>query len=81
MKTADHALSDREYETLLDTLDGLEGDKKLQTRFILLVSSRLGMRAGEINHMQKEWVNFHRRIIDIPYHEDCDVKLVLLLVN
>jgi integrase len=39
--------------------------------FILIAAGRLGMRAGEICHMKSDWVDFDRRVIEIPNHEPC----------
>ena len=44
----ERALSDREFERLLQGIERIDCDwYRLQTRFVVLVAGRLGMRAGE----------------------------------
>ncbi len=71
MKTADDALSEKEYKKLLKGAEKLAQPTRLQAKFVILVAGRLGLRAGEISHMKKGWIDFDREVIDIPYQEDC----------
>lgn len=67
------SLTDREFELLLEGAHDLDGDFfELETKFIILVAGRLGLRAGEIAHMRESWIDWRRRMIVIPAYEECD---------
>ena len=69
----ERALSDREFERLLQGIERIDCDwYRLQTRFVVLVAGRLGMRAGEIAHMREDWVDFRSGMIRIPEQDHCD---------
>lgn len=65
------ALDSTTYNRLLDACDELDEPYAAEARFILVVGGRLGLRAGEIAHFKKDWVNFSRQMIEIPAHEPC----------
>lgn len=65
------ALSDAEFEALLDATSELDNPHDEDTYTILLLGGRLGMRAGEISHMEQEWIDWERDQIRIPTHEPC----------
>lgn len=67
----DDALDTREFEQLLEATYDLEDYYGLQSRFVILVAGRLGMRAGEIAHMKASWIDWRRSLIDIPRHQYC----------
>lgn len=69
----DRAIDDFQFELLLDASYGLESMQDLETRFVLLVAGRLGLRRGEIAHMRESWVDWRQRRIDIPEYVDCDM--------
>lgn len=67
----DAALTDREFELLLEgasKMDDYYGD---QASVALLVLGRLGLRRGELAHMQADWLNHRQRMVTIPFHEPC----------
>lgn len=68
----EYALNEQEFEQLWDATDELNGVFRAECRFILIVAGRLGLRAGEICHMEEHWVNWERSMIEIPRHEPCD---------
>lgn len=70
--TREDALTDLEFELLLDEAYDLEPMVDLETRFLLLVAGRLGLRRGEIAHMRREWVDWRKRRIEIPRLEPCN---------
>jgi len=45
--------------------------KSQQAEFAILLAGRLGLRSGEITHMQEHWVDWRRSMIQIPRHEPC----------
>jgi len=65
------ALSDREFELLVEGTYEMGDYYALEARFVCLVAGRLGLRAGEIVHMTEEWIDWRRRMIVIPAHEPC----------
>lgn len=70
-RTRDYALSDREYQLLLEGTQDMRDYYGFQAKFIVLVAGRLGLRAGELAHMKQSWVDPRRNMIEIPYHEPC----------
>lgn len=69
--TKEDALDDLEFELLVDASYGLKPKQDLETRFVLLVGGRLGLRRGELAHMAEEWINWRDRRIEIPAQEPC----------
>lgn len=65
------ALSDREFQLLLEGCAAMRDYYGFQARFVCLVAGRLGMRAGEIAHLREEWVDWRRNMIVVPRHEPC----------
>jgi integrase len=66
------ALSDAEFERLVDAAYELDEPFVSQTLFVLFVSGRLGLRAGELAHIKESWVDWDRQQINIPRHDRCD---------
>lgn len=69
--SADDALEDREFQLLLEGTYGLGDYYSLEARLIVLTLGRLGMRVGELVHMQESWIDWRRRMIEIPRYEGC----------
>jgi len=66
------ALTPREFELLLE--GGRRIEKPRQRReavFAILLTGRLGLRAGELIHLTEHWVNWRERRIEIPRQADC----------
>lgn len=66
------AVNEQVFERLVDATDQLEEPFKTECRFVLFAAGRLGMRAGEICHVRESWVDWDRRIIEIPHWDPCD---------
>lgn len=66
------ALNDSEYERLLDAAQELKPPYSAECLLILICGGRLGMRAGEISHMQEWWIDWERKLIEIPRYSDCE---------
>ena len=64
-------LNDREFELLLEACGDLPDPRGFQARVICLLGGRLGLRAGEIAHLQTGWIDWNRKLIQIPQHEPC----------
>lgn len=43
----------------------------LESRLILFCAGRLGMRSGEICHLEEDWIDWRNNMIEIPRHESC----------
>lgn len=67
----DHAPSEREFEYLLEGAREIEDYRSLEAEFVLFVCGRLGLRAGELCHMQEAWVDWEESRIEIPSLERC----------
>lgn len=65
------ALSQHEFELLIQGAHRMDDYESLQARFLILLAGRLGMRKGEITHITEGWVDTDRNMICIPSHERC----------
>lgn len=65
------ALTEREFELLLEGASSLKDYYGNQATFLILLLGRLGMRKGEVAHMKRHWIDFENKMIRIPYHEKC----------
>jgi len=65
------ALTNREFEILLNGARQLDDYQSLQARFAIFMAGRLGLRRGEIAHMTRDWVDWNRNMLCIPHHEPC----------
>lgn len=66
------ALTDRQFELLLEATYDMGSYQGLEARFIILAAGRLGLRAGEITHMRESWLDRRRNMIVVPPHQDCE---------
>lgn len=66
------ALTDREFIQLLEGCEQLPDPYRFEARFICLIAGRLGLRGGEIAHLQTEWLDWDRKHIRIPSVEECE---------
>jgi integrase len=65
------ALSEAKFEALIGVTDDLDPPADAECYVLLLLGGRLGMRAGEIAHMQADWIDWERKQIQIPSYENC----------
>lgn len=65
------ALPDAEFEELVDAAARLADPYRSECRLILYAGGRLGLRAGEIAHLDESWINWERQMIEIPHHDPC----------
>lgn len=69
----DDALSERQFERLYGASYRLDDDYfELETRLILLLAGRMGLRAGEIVHMRESWIDWQDEMIRIPRWQPCE---------
>lgn len=66
------AIDKRRFEQLLKITYELKDPFDLQCRFVLIAAGRLGLRAGEITHIQEDWIDWGERIIHIPSYDPCE---------
>lgn len=64
-------MNDREFELLLEACGSLPDPRGVEARFICLAGGRLSLRAGEIAHFRTSWIDWDRKLIQIPQHESC----------
>jgi integrase len=67
----DGALDDREFELLLEGARSLDEYHRLGATFVIQAAGRLGLRRGEIAHMDESWIDWRERMIRIPATETC----------
>jgi len=68
----EYALSRHEFESFVEGCRQIDDEvQKQEALFIAFTAGRLGMRAGEILHMDKSWVDWRNRMIDIPSQDTC----------
>lgn len=60
----------RLYAATFERADDYE--KRLEDRFITVVGGRLTLRRAELLHFNRTWLDRDRKLILIPYFEDCD---------
>lgn len=70
--TYQDALSEREFERLLDACDDLSDPYRFEARLICLLAGRLGLRRGEIAHLSVAWLDWERKLLRVPSQEPCD---------
>ena len=67
------ALSERAFERMYAASFELDDYRAIESRLILFLAGRLGMRVGEIRHLSSEWIDWRRQMIEIPRHEPCNM--------
>lgn len=67
----ENAISDRLFERLISASYELDPDRDLETRLILLVMGRLGLRVGELVHLERDWLDVTEKRLEIPYQQPC----------
>ena len=68
------ALTDRQFEYLLEGARELSKSDyyyNADPEFIIQVLGRLGLRRGELTHLQEDWIDWREQTITIPQHEPC----------
>jgi integrase len=66
------ALNAKEFRMLLEGATLLGESMRLECRFVCLVAGRLGLRAGEICHMEEDWIDWDRSMINVPAQQNCE---------
>ena len=75
-KTREHSREDaitaKEWHRLLQQTYNIKNkETALECRIILVCCGRLGLRAGEITHLEESWVNWNEKKIQIPKYSNC----------
>jgi len=65
------ALSDKEFEQLVEATYQLKESQALEARTALYLAGKCGLRGGEIAHLDAEWIDWSDKIIKIPEHDRC----------
>lgn len=69
--THQDALSEREYRHLLDACGDLDDPYRRECEFVVVVAGRLGLRAGELAHIDESWIDWEHRRLQIPAFDEC----------
>lgn len=69
----EYALDEYEFELLLEGADRMDKheDSRLEAKFAILVLGRLGLRVGELVHLENDWIDLDEKVVQIPRHEPC----------
>ena len=73
--TRERVLSTDEFERLL--IGASRGSSRqaaaydLETRALILITGRLGLRRGEMAHLDESWVDTHQKMLRIPDYDPC----------
>ena len=71
-QTREKALTERQFERLLIGAMRIEdATESMETRAMLLIGGRLGLRPGEVTHLDASWINRRREMLSIPGHDPC----------
>lgn len=65
------ALTEASFHDLVATAKQLPEPFDAECVAVLYLAGRLGLRAGEIAHIRKSWVNREQQVIEIPRHSPC----------
>lgn len=66
------AVSDQVFADLVAAVDNIKPRFRPECELVLFAAGRLGMRAGEIAHLDESWIDWQRSIIEIPEEDPCD---------
>lgn len=70
----DRALTEREFELLLEGGRALSDSSYYYSpdpELVIYALGRLGLRRGELAHLQEDWIDWHEQQIRIPAHSPC----------
>lgn len=71
-QTREKALTEREFERLLMGAMRLnDPEKSMEARAAILIGGRMGLRPGEVIHIDESWINCRREMLSIPGHDPC----------
>lgn len=66
------ALDQHEFEQFVDGCRRIDDPvERQEALYIAFVGGRLGLRAGELLHLDHEWIDWRNRMIDIPEYDPC----------
>lgn len=72
-QTREKALTERQFERLLmGAMRFSDPEQAMETRAMLLIGGRLGLRPGEVTHLDASWVNRRREMLSIPDNDPCN---------
>jgi len=72
-QTREKALTEREFERLLIGAMRIDDPQRsMETRAMLLIGGRMGLRPGEVTHIDASWINRRREMLSIPSYDPCD---------
>jgi len=69
--SADDAVDQRDFQLLLETTYELKDPYDIEARLLLFCCGRLGMRVGELIHMDASWIDWRKHMITVPRFDKC----------
>jgi len=70
--SAEAALSDSQFDELVEAAASMDRPRDAECMFILIATGRLGLRAGELCHLDEAWIDWERKLIEIPAYWPCE---------
>lgn len=71
MHSKKHAITPMQFESLVEQTYDLKRFWGIETRLILFLTGRLGMRRGEVTHLNESWIDWREKRIIIPEFHPC----------
>jgi len=65
------AITDKQFDRLYQAAQKMAEPYRLDCLFVLIGAGRLGLRAGELCHVDETWINWERRQLEIPSIDPC----------
>jgi integrase len=68
----DDALSPRQFEQLVNATYDIDSEEiAVETRAVLFLCGRIGLRKGEVTHLRESWFDWGDGTLTIPEHQPC----------
>lgn len=72
-QTREKALTERQFERLLIGAMRIDdAERSMEARAMILIGGRMGLRPGEVTHIDASWINRRREMLSIPSHDPCE---------
>jgi len=69
----DDAISPRQFEQLVNATHRIESASiAIETRAVLFLCGRVGLRKGELTHLRESWFDWSNGTLTIPNHQPCE---------
>jgi len=65
------AVDAKTFERLVESTYRMDEPYGQECRFLLFVCGRLGLRSGELTHLDESWIDYRRSMLCIPRYDHC----------